>query len=225
MTDKEAEKVELEAEEVYAEREADERDERDQWMALADQGNKIQAIKAYCNAWGVTLRVAMAEVNRYLETAVIDEGRVGDFPQLDGYDDEMAAVCQALGIEPESWQVGGRTLEGAPFWALLTAEALCWAFVDRIEGKRSHLIFARYPEPTDAWALEAIRAAEVVGIRVEVTRVARTWGVMCYWLGDAASVWADPNLGEAVVAVLSVALKFVSEPGGVLEAPTGPSAR
>lgn len=148
----------------------------------------------------------------------IDEGTVGDFPQLDGYDEKMATACQALGIEPESWQVGGRTFEGVPFWALLTAEDLCWAFVDRIEGKRSHLIFARYPEPTDAWALEAIRAAQGQGFEVQL----RAWALEQWWSvqvwnppPDAATgrrgiiVGSDdgPDLGPAVAIALLQALR------------------
>lgn len=149
---------------------------------------------------------------------VIDKGRGGDFPQLDGYDEKMATVCQALGIEPESWQVRGRTLEGVPFWARLTAEDLCWAFVDRIEDKRSHLIFARYPEPTDAWALEAIKAAAEQGMPCEIrcdsgTWLFRFWSKTWGWLSGLPGA----ELGAVVCAGLSYAL--------ACEALTGRSAR
>lgn len=153
---------------------------------------------------------------------VIDEGRLGDWPPLEDYGEKMATVCQALGIEPKGWQAGGRTLEGVPFWTVQETEEKCRFFVDSqrvgVVGKDqrySHLIFARYPEPTDAWALEAIKVAEVIGIRVELSRRSGLWQIACWQAGRHLGASFGKSLGRLVVSVLSVALKSL----------TGPSAR
>lgn len=169
---------------------------------------------------------------------VIDDSRLGDSPPLKDYGDEMAAVCQALGIKPKAWQAGGRTLAGAPFWTVQKTESDCRAFVDSQGGRfvgesgfrrrasepwfedqrRSHLIFAQYPEPSDAWALEAIKAAAEQGIPCEIRCDSGTW-LFRFW--SKAWGWLSGLPGEDLGVVVCSGLSHAM----ACEALTVPSAR
>jgi len=141
-----------------------------------------------------------------META-IDDGRIGDSPLLKDYGEKMATVCQALGIEPDAWQAAGRTREGRFFWTVQETEADCRSFVDRVDDKLSHLIFGQYPELSDAWALEAIRAAADCGVPCELRYDSGIW-LFRFWSTTWGWLTGLPGseLGAVVCSGLSHAI-------------------